>query len=62
MAGTRYKLSKSHVLQYALDGARTTKALNYEVMNDEERNVIDKDIAELQRRIKLVDANNTKPI
>jgi len=58
----RHKLLKSELLYYALEGAKRTRAVQYRIRTKEERIVIDKDIAEIERRIKLVEiAERKKP-
>lgn len=54
MPRTQHKLDKLDLLQYALNGAKTERAINYEFYDPEERELIDKDIKEIQRRIKIV--------
>jgi hypothetical protein len=49
-----HTLSKPDLLSYALDGARTQLALNWERLTDGEIELFEKDIAEIQRRMKLV--------
>lgn len=52
----KHQLPKLALLQYALDGAITWRGLNSGNLEPEEENVLDKDIAEIRRRIKLVEA------
>ena len=53
MRKPRHTLSKLEVLQYALDGACTHRGLYMGAMDEEEEELVDKDIKELQRRVKL---------
>jgi hypothetical protein len=57
---TRHKLPKADLLNYARDGARTYRAINYEVLLDVEIETVEKDIAEIERRIKLVEIAERK--
>ena len=50
----RHRLSKAALLDYALDGARTVRGLYSGALTGEEERELDKDIAEIERRIKLV--------
>ena len=52
---SRHTLSNLDLLRYALDGAHTELAINYERLDDDEREILNKDIAEIKRRIKLVE-------
>jgi hypothetical protein len=51
----RHRLSKADLLYYALDGARTVRGLYSGALTGEEERELDKDIAEIERRIKLVE-------
>lgn len=51
---SRHTLSNLDLLEYALDGAHTQLAINYERLDDGERETLNRDIAEIKRRIKLV--------
>lgn len=57
----RHKLSKADLLDYALDGARTHRALRDDSQghHDDYYDQLDKDIAEIKRRIKLVNVAKT---
>lgn len=50
----RHQLPKEQVLEYALDGAKVWKSLNQGQLDAEELETLEKDIAELERRLKLV--------
>lgn len=51
---TRHRLSKLDLLDYALSGAVTERGLQLGNMTDKEEEQLDADIAEIERRIKLV--------
>lgn len=51
---TRHKLSKLDLLDYALDGAVTRRGTFGDLMTEPEADDLDRDIAEIERRIKLV--------
>ncbi len=51
---TRHKLPKLDLLDYALDGAVTRRGIGSGQMTDDEADDLDRDIAEIERRIKLV--------
>ena len=59
MGTRRHTLSKIDLLQYALDGAKLERGLAQD-MTDEESDLLDKDIAEIERRIKLVNIADAK--
>ena len=50
---TRHKLSKLDLLDYALDGAVTRRGLWSGQMTEDEADDLARDIAEIERRIKL---------
>ena len=54
---TRHRLSKIELLRYALDGARVERGLNAgnPDYTAEDWALLDNDIAEIERRIKLVE-------
>lgn len=55
----KHKLSKIGLLVYALTGALTIRGLNSGRLTGQEEDQLDADIAEIERRIKLVeDAND----
>ena len=49
-----YKLSKLDLLEYALSGAVTERGLQSGNMTDSEEEHLNSDIAEIEKRIKLV--------
>lgn len=49
-----YKLSKMDLLEYALSGAINERGLWSGAMSEEEEEHLDSDIAEIEKRIKLV--------
>lgn len=51
---SRHKLPKLDLLEYALSGAVTERGLQSGNMTDSEEEHLDSDIAEIERRIKLV--------
>lgn len=51
----RHRLSKADLLQYALSGAVTERGLWSGAMTDEQADDLNKDIAEIERRIRLVE-------
>lgn len=52
----RYRLSKLDLLGYALRGACFDRGISAtDSMTDEEAEMLDKDIAEIERRIKIVE-------
>ena len=51
---SRHKLPKLDLLEYALSGAVTERGLQSGNMTDSEKEHLDSDIAEIERRIKLV--------
>ena len=51
----RHTLSKPDLLEYALSGAVTERGLWSGQMTKDEQELLDKDIAEIERRIKLVE-------
>lgn len=57
----RHTLSKRDLLEYALDGARTRYGLQSGNMDEEEEDLLDRDIREIERRIKLVDIAAARP-
>lgn len=52
----RHQLSRLDLLEYALDGATTRRGVQSGNLTEEEEELLDKDIAEIERRIKLVKA------
>ena len=50
----KYRLSKLDLLEYALSGAVTERGLQSGNMTDSEEERLDADIAEIEKRIKLV--------
>lgn len=52
----RHQLSKADLLEYALDGATTRRGVQSGNLTEEEEDLLDSDIAEIERRIKLVKA------
>jgi hypothetical protein len=54
----RHTLNKLEILEYALTGAVTERGLQSGNMTESEEETLDKDIAEIERRIKLVNAAN----
>lgn len=50
----RHRLSKLDLLQYALSGATTERGIFSGDMTEEEEDQLDRDIKEIERRIKLV--------
>ena len=61
---SRHTLSNLDLLRYALDGAHTQLTINYESLDADERETLNRDIAEIKRRIKLVEiaeARKEKP-
>lgn len=50
----RHQLSRLDLLEYALDGATTRRGVQSGNLTEEEEELLDKDIAEIERRIKLV--------
>lgn len=52
----RHRLPKADLLDYALDGARTRRGLMSGALTEEEEDLLDADIRELERRIKLSEA------
>jgi hypothetical protein len=59
---TRHKLSKADLLDYALEGALTRKGLQDDSQGayDDYYEELEKDIAEIERRIKLVEIAERK--
>lgn len=51
----RHTLPKLELLKYALEGARTRKGVSLD-LSDEEWELLNKDISEIARRIKLAEA------
>lgn len=54
MRKKKHTLSKADLLEYALSGAITERGLWAGQMDEDEQELLDKDIAEIERRIKLV--------
>jgi hypothetical protein len=52
----RHQLSKLEILEYALDGARTWRGLNAGNLSESEAELLDKDIKEIQRRIRIINS------
>lgn len=52
----KHKLSKLDLLEYALDGATTRRGVQSGNLTEEEEDLLDGDIAEIERHIKLVKA------
>ncbi len=52
---SRHTLPNLDLLHYALDGAHTQLVINYERLDEDEREILNRDIAEIKRRIKLVE-------
>ena len=50
----RHRLSKAALLDYALEGALTTRGLYSGELSYEDEELLHRDIAEIERRIKLV--------
>ncbi len=50
----RHKLSKLDLLDYALDGAVTRRGIGSGRMTEDEADDLNRDIAEIERRIKIV--------
>lgn len=50
----KHRLSKLDLLEYALSGAVTERGLRSGGMDEEDEELLDKDIAEIEKRIKLV--------
>ena len=50
----RHRLSKLDLLEYALSGAVTERGVQSGNMSDSEEEQLDADIAEIEKRIKLV--------
>lgn len=50
----RYSLPKADLLLYALEGAKTRRGVSTLSDDEEYRFLLDRDIAEIKRRIKLV--------
>jgi hypothetical protein len=59
MKRTRHRLSKRDLLGYALDGARFERG-TADHLTDDEYDDLSKDIAEIERRIKLVEIAEQK--
>lgn len=57
---TKHRLSKLDLLGYAHDGAVTQRGINSGSMSDEEADDLDRDIAEIERRIKLIEIANAQ--
>lgn len=55
MPYAKHQLPKRDLLEYALEGARAHRGINFERMSNDELELNEKDMAEIQRRIKLVD-------
>lgn len=51
----RHRLNKVTLLYYALEGAQTLHGISFGHMDDREKEMLQRDIREIVRRIKLVE-------
>lgn len=51
----RHKLSKRDLLDYALEGAKTRLGIGMGFIGNKEKELLDRDIREIERRIQLVE-------
>jgi hypothetical protein len=56
----RHSLPKADLLNYALEDALTRRGVMPGNLTEEEEDLLDADIRELERRIKLVESKNLK--